>query len=132
VLQPEDALSRMQKECILLVGSAANLNTYCVAAHCEVLRLMGMSMEESDQIAVDHHHANLSDANKTLLDFAFKLTVRPSEFRQEDVNRLRRADFNEEQILETVAVTALNNCSIHCKWAWVQSRTLNPSAYLNR
>jgi RNA polymerase sigma-70 factor (ECF subfamily) len=109
VLQPEDALSHEQKECILLVGSAANLNTYCVAAHCEMLRLMGVSMEESDQIAVDHHQADLSEADKTLLDFVLKLTVRPCEFRQEDINRLRRDDFTEEQILETVVVTALNN-----------------------
>src|SRR5271156_5374565 len=61
ILQPDDILSRLQKECILLVGSAANLNTYCVAAHCEMLRVIGnLSVEESDQIAVDHHQANLS------------------------------------------------------------------------
>ena len=39
MLMPEDDLSHVQKECILLVGSAANLNTYCVAAHCEMLRM---------------------------------------------------------------------------------------------
>ena len=44
MLMPEDILSRVQKECIFLVGSAANLNTYCVAAHCEMLRGMGVSM----------------------------------------------------------------------------------------
>jgi RNA polymerase sigma-70 factor (ECF subfamily) len=109
ILQPEDALSHMQKECILLVGSAANLNTYCVAAHCEVLRLIGVSMEESDQIALDHHQANLSQADKQLLDFALKLTTRPAEINRDDIDSLRRADFTEEQILEAVAVTALNN-----------------------
>jgi RNA polymerase sigma-70 factor (ECF subfamily) len=66
-------------------------------------------MEESDQIAVDHHQANLSKANKTLLDFALKLTSRPSQVGQDDIDSLRRDDFTEEQILETVAVTALNN-----------------------
>jgi RNA polymerase sigma-70 factor, ECF subfamily len=110
VLQPEDALSHVQKECILLVGSAANLNTYCVAAHCEMLRHIGnLPMEESDQIAVDHHQANLSQADKTLLDFALKLTARPSEIGRDDIDSLRRVDFTEEQILEATAVTALNN-----------------------
>jgi RNA polymerase sigma-70 factor (ECF subfamily) len=110
VLQPEDALSHVQKECILLVGSAANLNTYCVAAHCEMLRVIGnLSVEESDQIAVDHHQANLSQANKTLLDFALKLTARPSEIGRDDIDSLRRCDFTDEQILEATAVTALNN-----------------------
>ena len=110
VLQPEDALSHLQKECILLVGSAANLNTYCVAAHSEMLRLIGgLSIEDSDQIAVDHHQADLSKADKTLLDFVLKLTARPSDIGQDDIDSLRRDDFTEEQILETVAVTALNN-----------------------
>lgn len=109
LLETEDILSRRQKEYILLVGSAANLNTYCVAAHCEMLRKMGVPMEESDQIAVDHHQAELSEANKGLLDFALKLAARPSEFRREDVELLRRHGFAEMHILEAVAVTALNN-----------------------
>lgn len=109
MLIPEDNLSRLQKECILLVGSAANLNTYCVAAHCEMLRKMEVSMEQADQIAVDHHESELSEADKGLLDFALKLTARPSEFRAQDIELLRRHGFTEEQVLEAVAVTALNN-----------------------
>jgi RNA polymerase sigma-70 factor (ECF subfamily) len=109
VLMPEDFLSHVQKECILLVVSAANLNTYCVAAHCEMLRAMGVPAEESDQIAVDHHQADLSDANKALLDFALRLTRRPSDFGREDIDRLRSCGFSETHILEAVVVTALNN-----------------------
>jgi RNA polymerase sigma-70 factor, ECF subfamily len=109
VLQPDDLLSRVQKECILLVVSAANLNTYCVAAHCEMLRMMGVSIAESDQIALDHHQAEISEENKTLLDFALKLSVLPSEFGREDIDGLRRCGFTEEHILEAVAVTGLNN-----------------------
>jgi RNA polymerase sigma-70 factor (ECF subfamily) len=109
VLIPEDILSHVQKECILLVVSAANLNTYCVAAHCEMLRAMGVSMEESDQIAVDHHQADLSEANKALLDFALKLAVRPLEFGREEIDRLLTSGFTEEHILEAVVVTAFNN-----------------------
>jgi RNA polymerase sigma-70 factor (ECF subfamily) len=109
VLGPEDTLSHVQKECILLVVSAANLNTYCVADHCEMLRIFGVSMEESDQIAVDHHQADLSAENKGLLDFSVKLAIRPAEFGRDDVDRLRRDGFTEEHILEAVVVTALNN-----------------------
>lgn len=109
VLIPEDILSHVQKECILLVVSAANLNTYCVAAHCEMLRAMGVSTAESDQIAVDHHQADLSEANKALLDFALKLAVHPSEFGRRDIDRLQSYGFTEEHVLEAVVVTALNN-----------------------
>ena len=109
VLVPEDFLSHFQKECILLVGSAVNLNTYCVAVHCEMLRAMGISIQESDQIAVDHHLADLSETNKALLDFARKLTARPLEFHRGDLEALRALGFTDEQILEAVAVIALNN-----------------------
>ena len=109
VLGPKDFLSHVQKECILLVASGANLNTYCVADHCEMLRAMGVSMEESDQIVLDHHEADLSKETKALLDFVLKLAVRRSSIGNEDIANLRAHGFTEEHILETVAVTALNN-----------------------
>jgi RNA polymerase sigma-70 factor (ECF subfamily) len=109
ILLPEDALTRAQKECILLAVSAANLNSYCVAMHCNLLRGLGMTSDEGDQIAVDHHESSLSEADKALLDFAVKLGTRASEFSREDVLSLRRFGFTEEQILECEVVTALNN-----------------------
>src|SRR5271170_4002780 len=109
ILLPEDALTRVQKECILLVVSAANLNSYCVAVHCNMLRGLGMPSEDGDQIAVDHHESNLTESEKALLDFAVKLGTRGSEFSRDDVVKLRGFDFTEEQILECVVVTALNN-----------------------
>ncbi len=109
ILLPEDVLTRVQKECILLAVSAANLNSYCVAMHCNLLRGLGMPSEEGDQIAVDHHESNLSEADRALLDFAVKLGTRGSEFSREDVVKLRAIGFTEEQILECEVVTALNN-----------------------
>ncbi len=109
VLLTEDLLSRVQKESILLVISAANLNTYCVAVHCEMLRALGVSVEDSDQIAINHHQTDLSEADKSLLDFALKLAVRPAEFRLDDVDLLGRQGFSEEKILEAVVMTALTN-----------------------
>ncbi len=109
ILVPEDLLTRVQKECILLAVSAANLNSYCVAMHCNLLRGLGMPSEEGDQIAVDYHESNLSEADKALLDFAVKLGTRGPDFSREDVVRLRAFGFSEEQILECEVVTALNN-----------------------
>src|SRR5487761_107181 len=111
ILLPEDILTRVQKECILLAVSAVNLNSYCVAIHCNMLRGLGMPLEEGDQIAVNHRQARISETDKALLDFALKLGARPSEFCSEDVDRLRRLGFNEKQILECAVVTALNNFS---------------------
>jgi uncharacterized peroxidase-related enzyme len=109
ILVPESTLTRVQKECILLAVSARNLNSYCVAIHCNLLRGLGMSAEEGDQIAVDHHESNLPERDRALLDFAVKLGTRFSEFSREDIAKLQTFGFSEEQILESVAVTALNN-----------------------
>jgi len=109
ILLPDDVLTRVQKECILLAVSAANLNSYCVAMHCNLLRGLGMSPEDGDQIAVDHHQSNLSEADTALLDFAVKLGTRASEFCREDVAKLQKLGFTAEQILECEVVTALNN-----------------------
>ena len=109
ILVPGDFLTRVQKECILLAGSAANLNSYCVAIHCNLLRGLGMPSEEGDQIAVDYRESNLPEADKALLDFAIKLGTRGPEFSREDVAKLRAFGFSGEQILECEVVTALNN-----------------------
>ena len=109
ILLPEDVLTRVQKECILLAVSAANLNSYCVAMHCNLLRGLGMPSEEGDQIAVDHHQSGLSEGEKALLDFAVKLGTCVSQFSRDDVATLQRLGFAEEQILECEVVTALNN-----------------------
>src|SRR5262249_58186189 len=88
VLLTDDILSRVHKEFILLAISAANLNTYCVAVHCEMLRGLGLPEDVSDQIAVDHHNANLSHADKALLDVALKVARRSPTSRFGDVQRL--------------------------------------------
>ncbi|MGB8438184.1 MAG: peroxidase-related enzyme [Candidatus Acidiferrales bacterium] len=109
ILQPEDVLTRVQKECILLAVSAANLNSYCVAIHCNLLRGLGMPPEEGDQIAVDYQESNLGPTDKALLAFAIKLGTRAAEFSREDVLELRTVGFSDAQILEAEVVTALNN-----------------------
>ncbi|HET6373294.1 MAG TPA: peroxidase-related enzyme [Candidatus Polarisedimenticolia bacterium] len=108
VLLSNDILSRVRKEYILLVVSAANLNTYFVAVHCEMLRALGVSADMSDQVAIDHHQAGLSPADVALLDFALKLAGHPADIRPSDIEGLRAHGFADEQILESIAMTGLS------------------------
>jgi RNA polymerase sigma-70 factor (ECF subfamily) len=109
VLLTDDVLSRVRKEFILLVISAANLNTYCVAVHCEMLRGLGLPEDVSDQIAVDHHKADLSQADKALLDAALKVARRSTAWGAPDVEGLRTHGFSDHQILEAVVMASLTN-----------------------
>ena len=109
VLLTDDILSRVRKEFILLVISAANLNTYCVAVHCEMLRNLGIPADASDQIAVDHRSADLGQADKALLDVALKVARRSPTFGQADLDGLRTHGFTDPQILEAVVMASLTN-----------------------
>jgi len=44
ILIKEGALTRRQKEYIFLACSADNLSTYCVTAHCEIVRVLGIEL----------------------------------------------------------------------------------------
>jgi RNA polymerase sigma-70 factor (ECF subfamily) len=105
VLLTRDVLPRFYKEYIFLVISAANLNTYCVANHCGLLRGMGIPEDQSDQIAFNHRDAGLAPHEVALLDFVLRLTQRPAEFSGVDIDALRRHGFSEEQILEAVVLS---------------------------
>jgi len=109
VLLPEDHLTRLQKERILLVVSAANRNTYFVAVHSEILGALGILPEDADKIAVDHRRAVLSEADVALLDCALKLAADPSLFRAQDLAALRRHGFIDQQILEAVVMASFTN-----------------------
>jgi len=109
----ESALTRLQKECIMLVASVANLNSYCVAGHSEMLRGLRLDGLDPDEIAADHRSADLPESDKAFLDFVEKLTRRPDRMTRDDIEALRRQGFTDAQILEGVQVTALSaflNC----------------------
>src|SRR5437773_10257427 len=102
ILIKEGALTRQQKEYIFLVCSAANLSTYCVTAHCEMVRMLGIEGPEPEQIALDHTAANLPMPMKALLNFAAKLNRQPTKLGRRDIDALHTYGYNDEQILETV------------------------------
>lgn len=113
LLFTKGALSREQKEFILLAVSAENNNSYFPALHCQTLQFLGVKVEQSQQVLVDHHAADLSDADIALLDFARRLASKGQSFTDVDVESLRKSDFSDEQILEAVlmvGLTQLLNC----------------------
>src|SRR5712692_3357438 len=104
ILLKEGALTRQQKEYVFLVSSASNLSTYCVTAHCEIVRMLGIQGPEPEQIAVDHTSTNLPPATKALLNFALKLNKQAQKISRSDIDALHTYGYSDEQILETVVV----------------------------
>jgi uncharacterized peroxidase-related enzyme len=104
ILLKEGALTRQQKEYVFLVCSGANLSTYCVTAHCEIVRMLRIDGPEPEQVALDHTATTLPLPFKALLSFALKLNNHPAKVNRNDIDALRTYGFSEEQILEAVVV----------------------------
>jgi uncharacterized peroxidase-related enzyme len=107
ILVKERALTRQQKEYIFLVCSAANLSTYCLTAHYEIVRMLGIDGPEPEQIALDHTAAKIPVVLKALLNFAAKLNKQPTKVSQRDIDALRTYGYTDDQILEAVLVVGL-------------------------
>lgn len=107
ILIKEGALSRKEKEYVFLVCSAANLSTYCVTAHCEIVRMLGIEGPEPEQIAVDYSAADLPLVLKALLNFASKLNNHATRIGQADIDTLRGYGYTDERILETIVMVGL-------------------------
>jgi uncharacterized peroxidase-related enzyme len=103
----EGALTRQLKEYVFLVCSAANLSTYCVTAHCEIIRMLKIEGPEPEQIALDHMATDLPIVDKALLNFTLKLNNHPLKVSQEDIDDLKTYGFHEQQILEAVMCVGL-------------------------
>jgi uncharacterized peroxidase-related enzyme len=106
-LLKEGALSRQLKEYVFLVCSAANLSTYCVTAHCEIIRMLKIAGPEPEQIALDHMSTDLPIVDKAMLNFTLKLNNHPLKIAQEDIDDLKTYGFNDQQILEAVMCVGL-------------------------
>ncbi len=107
ILIKEGALSRQRKEYIFLVCSAANLSTYCVTAHCEIIRMLKLAGPEPEQIALDHMSTDLPIVEKALLNFTLKLNNHGLKVIQEDIDDLRAFGFSDQEILEAVMSVGL-------------------------
>jgi uncharacterized peroxidase-related enzyme len=106
-LVKDGALTRQQKEYIFLVCSAANLSTYCLTAHCEIVRMLGIQGPEPEQIALDHTAAQISVPLKALLNFAAKLNGQPTKITKRDIDVLKTYGYTGQQIMEAVVMVGV-------------------------
>ena len=60
-------------------------------------------------IEQDYREADMSPRERTILDYAVKLTLRPSEMQRSDVERLRGAGLSDGAILDVCKVTSYYN-----------------------
>jgi uncharacterized peroxidase-related enzyme len=107
LMEKEEGLTPADREMIVVATSAANDCLYCVVAHGAVLRVRSKQPLLADQVATDYRSADITPRQRAMLDVAVKLALRPAEVGEEDLERLRQHGFDDEEIWDIGAITAL-------------------------
>lgn len=107
LMEREEGLSKAEREMIVVATSAANDCLYCVVAHGALVRIRAKDARLADQIAIDYRTADITARQRAMLDFAVKLAERPQTVTDADYARLRALGFDDEEIWDIGAITAL-------------------------
>lgn len=102
-------LSNADKEMIGLVVSSTNGCSYCLTTHSDALRGLGGDPGWVDTLTYNYRTAQLTPKQRALCDYAYFVTARPREITTEQVDKLRAAGFNDNEILEAAFVAGFFN-----------------------
>ena len=102
-------LSNADKEMIGLVVSSTNGCTYCLTSHGDMLRGLTGDPEWVDHLTYNYRTAKLTERQRALCDYAYFVTARPREIESDQVEKLRKAGFNDHEILEAAFTAGFFN-----------------------
>ena len=105
----DSVLSKLEREMIAVVVSAANRCYYCLTAHGQAVRQMSGDPVLGELLLMNYRAAKLPRKQRAMLDFAHKLTVASAEVGDADRKALRRAGFNDRAIWDIAAVASFFN-----------------------
>ncbi len=100
----ESGLSKLEREMIAVVVSAANRCYYCLVAHGAAVRALGGDPQLGELLVMNWRAAPLPHRQRALLEFVHRLTVAPAEVGAPDRAALRAAGFGEREIWDAASV----------------------------
>lgn len=106
LMEKESGLTRTEREMIVVATSNANKCLYCVVAHGAVLRIRAKHPLVADQVAVNYSKADITARQKTMLDFAMKVSRDAGGICDADFETLRGHGFSDEDIWDIAGITA--------------------------
>ncbi|MCH8960310.1 MAG: peroxidase-related enzyme [Bacteroidetes bacterium] len=102
-------LRRADRELIATVVSATNGCPYCVNHHAEALQFYWKDEARVEQVKQDYRALDLPDKTRAMLDYAVRLTEKPSSVTEDDVEAMRRVGFSDAAILDINLITSYFN-----------------------
>lgn len=104
-------LSKLEREMIAVAVSSQNRCYYCLTAHGAAVRQYAGNPLLGEQMVMNYRAARLPKRQRTMLDFAVKLTAEPWSVEDADREALRRAGFSDRDIWDIAAIIGFFNMS---------------------
>ncbi len=111
IMFSESGLSKLEREMVAVVVSSANRCYYCLVAHGAAVRQLSGDAELGEMMALNYRVAKLDARQRTMLDFAWKLTTTPNLVDDADRDGLRAVGLTEEDIFDLAETAAFFNLS---------------------
>lgn len=105
----KSGLSRAERESIGIVTSANNDCAYCVNHHEEAFKHFEKDPQTLKHVREGKNFDALPARSAAMLEHARKLTNTPGEVSASDIERLREAGFEDQDILDITLITAYFN-----------------------
>jgi uncharacterized peroxidase-related enzyme len=106
LMEKEGGIGKAEREMIVVATSAANGCLYCVVAHGAILRIRAKDPLVADQVAVNHHKADITPRQEAMLDFALKVSQASGAIDDADFAALRAHGFTDEDAWDIGAIAA--------------------------
>lgn len=107
LMESDEGLTRAEREMIVVATSSANRCLYCTVSHGAFLRIRSRHPELGDHIAINYREADITPAQRAMLDYALKLARTPWLVDDTDLERLRAVGYSEDAIWDIGAITAM-------------------------
>jgi uncharacterized peroxidase-related enzyme len=111
IMLSPSGLSKLEREMVAVVVSAANRCYYCLVAHGAAVRQLSGDPELGEMLALNYRVAPLDPRQRLMLDFAWKLTTAPHLVDDADRDALSQQGLSQEDIFDLAETVALFNLS---------------------
>jgi uncharacterized peroxidase-related enzyme len=104
-------LTKLEREMIAVAVSSHNRCYYCLTAHGAAVRGLADDPVLGELMVMNYRAARLDRRQRTMLDFAVKLTAEPWGIEETDRKAVRDAGFSDRDIWDIAAVAGFFNMS---------------------
>jgi uncharacterized peroxidase-related enzyme len=107
IMYDKGGMSRAERELGALGASMVNHCIYCAAVHADRHAKLEKSTSVTDELFANGAQADLNPRNRAIFEFARKSSEAPSTATLDDMDALRSAGLEEEEILDLILSSAL-------------------------